>query len=115
MSRNYLLNRQGWYYFRIRIPLDLLPYFDGRRELTRSLRTRLYNDAQSSLRSNLYRTERLFTQIRGGMMNSAEIRRLVANYFESTIADAEDARADGSGVLPEDSELDGSNEGSEGR
>ena len=114
MSRNYLLNRQGWYYFRIRIPLDLQPYFDGRRELTKSLRTTLYNDAQSSLRSNLYKTERLFAKIRGGMMTIQEARKLVVAYFEDTMALAEDARADGTGVLGEDNEDDGSNDGLEG-
>ncbi|MGZ8430008.1 MAG: hypothetical protein ACXW4S_10835, partial [Candidatus Deferrimicrobiaceae bacterium] len=46
-------------------------------------------------------------------MTQEEMRKLVAAYFESTIADAEDARADGSGVLSEDSE-DGSNEALEG-
>ena len=109
MPRNYLRNRGGWYYFRIRIPLDLLPFFEGRRELTKSLKTTLYNDAQSSLRSNLYRTERLFAQIRGGMMNNVEIRKLVSAYFTRHLDDSEDLLAEGSGVLGEDND-DGTND-----
>jgi hypothetical protein len=62
----------------------------------------------------VFRAERLFMQLRGGFMTQEEMRKMVAAYFESTIADAEDARADGSGVLSEDSALDGSNEELEG-
>jgi hypothetical protein len=61
----------------------------------------------------VFRVERLFMQLRGGFMTQEEMRKMVAAYFEDTIALAEDARADGSGVLGEDSE-DGSNEALEG-
>lgn len=46
-------------------------------------------------------------------MTKEEMRKMVAAYFEDTMALAEDARADGSGVLPEESE-DGSNEALDG-
>lgn len=92
----------GRLYFRLKIPKDVQRHFDGKRELKRSLRTVRYNDAKPLVRSEVFRAERLFTQIRGGLMDRAEIRELVANYFEDTLADAEDARADGSGVLGED-------------
>jgi integrase len=61
----------------------------------------------------VFRAERLFMQLRGGFMTQEEMRKMVAAYFEDTLALAEDARADGSGVLGEDSE-DGSNESLEG-
>jgi hypothetical protein len=48
------------------------------------------------------------------MMNSAEIRKLVANYFAQHLEDAEDSLADGIGVLGEDSEEDGTNDALDG-
>ncbi|MGZ9148728.1 MAG: DUF6538 domain-containing protein [Candidatus Deferrimicrobiaceae bacterium] len=110
----HLLRRGSRLYFRLAIPRDLLRFFDGRLELRRSLKTTCYNDAKTLCRSEVFRAERLFMQLRGGFMTQEEMRKLVAAYFESTIADAEDARADGSGVLSEDSALDGSNEELEG-
>ncbi len=45
MSRYpYLLNRNGYYYFRIAIPLPLVPAI-GRRELVHSLKTKIYAEA----------------------------------------------------------------------
>ena len=110
----HLLRRGSRLYFRLAIPRDLLRFFDGRLELRRSLKTTCYNDANTLCRSEVFRAERLFARLRGGFMTSEEMRKMVAAYFESTIADAEDARADGSGVLPEDNALDGSNEALEG-
>jgi integrase len=117
-ERHLLQRKQGesgrrFLYFRLKIPKDLLSFFGGRLELRRSLKTTCYTDAKALVRAELFRAERLFAQLRGGFMDAGQIRKMVADYFERTLADAEDARADGSGVLPEDSE-DGSNEALDG-
>jgi hypothetical protein len=93
----------GRLYFRLTIPKDVQRYFDGKRELKRSLKTARYNNAIQVARVETYRAERLFARLRGGFMTQNEMRKMVAAYFEDTLALAEDARADGSGV-PEDNE-----------
>ena len=95
----YILRRGLRLYFRLSIPRDLLRFFDGRLELRRSLKATCYSDARTLVRFELFRAERLFVRLRGGFMTSEEIRKMVGAYFESAIVDAEDARADGSGVL----------------
>jgi integrase len=96
---DHLQRRAGRYYFRQTIPLDLRPWFGGKRELRKSLRTTSYNTAKSSLRCHLYRAERLFTLIRSGMMNTQQIEKLVAAYFTRALGEAEEGRADGVGGL----------------
>jgi len=115
MGKAQHLQRRGLrLYFRLAIPKDVQRFFNGKRELKRSLKTARYNDATAAARVETYRAERLFAKLRGGFMNQDEMRRMVSAYFESTMALAEDARADGSGVLSEDNEEDGSNDGLEG-
>ena len=94
MSIRYLLQRDSHYFFRIHVPLDLRPWFDGRQELKKSLKTTRYDAAVSGLRCCLYRTERLFTLMRSGLMTDAEIKKLVADYLEETLKRNEDARAE---------------------
>lgn len=96
MSSQHLLKRGSRLYFRLAIPLDLLPLFDGRRELRTSLKTKCYSTAKGLSRLHLGRAERLFLQLRSGIMTHEEIRKLVAAYFERTLAEEEDAMADGS-------------------
>jgi hypothetical protein len=99
------LQRRGLrLYFRIALPKDILRWFGGRRELRRSLRTGCYNHAKTLVAAETAKAERLFMQIRGGLMTADEIRRLVSAYFERTLEEAEDARADGLGVLKDERE-----------
>ncbi len=43
MQSKYLLKRDGRYYFRIRVPLDLRRWFAPREEIKKSLKTNGYN------------------------------------------------------------------------
>jgi len=98
------LQRRGLrLYFRLAIPRELQEFFDGRRELRRSLGTVCYDEGVGLARLEVGRASRLFMQIRGGVMTRKEIQRLVSAYFERNLEDAEDRRADGLGLL-EDSE-----------
>lgn len=67
MGQPYLVRRGGRYYVRLRVPLDLLRWF-GRVELKRSLKTSRYESAKSQSRTWLYRTEKVFTIPRSGIM-----------------------------------------------
>lgn len=107
VSAKYLLRRGEHFFFRIHVPLDLRLWFGGRRELRKSLKVSQYNGrdgcpgAKALVRAELFRAERLFTQIRMGvgLMDAAQIKKLVDAYFTRTLADyradAEDDRADG--------------------
>ena len=75
MPSNYLLRVNGRYYFRIHIPLDLRRWFVGRREIKRSLKSGNLEFAKSSARHWVYRTERIFAQIRKGHCCSARRRK----------------------------------------
>jgi integrase len=103
MPSSHLLRRGKHYYLRLHIPLDLRPWFGGRRELRKSLRTAKYTYAKSSLRGHLYLAERLFTLMRSAMLNDEQIRELVSDYLKQTLKEEEDAKAEGIG-LPADSD-----------
>ncbi|MGB3398785.1 MAG: DUF6538 domain-containing protein, partial [Candidatus Deferrimicrobiaceae bacterium] len=68
MPSNHLLLRGKRYYLRLHVPLDLRPWFAGKTELKRSLKTTRYNDARALVAAETVRAERLFAQIRGGLM-----------------------------------------------
>lgn len=91
-------------YFRLTIPKDVQRWFGGKVEVKRSLKTTRYTLAKALVAAETAKAERLFAQIRGGLMTNEEIRRLVSAYFERTLAEAEDARADGLGVLKDERE-----------
>ena len=82
MPSNYLLKVKGRYCFRIHIPLDLRRWFGGRRDIKRSLKSGNLEYAKSSARHWVYRTERLFAQIRSGMLTNDRVRKLVTERLE---------------------------------
>lgn len=91
-------------YFRLKIPKDVQGWFGGKVELKRSLKTTRYNNAKALVAAESAKAERLFMQIRGGLMTTEEIRRLISAYFERTLQEVEDQRADGIGVLTNERE-----------
>lgn len=60
--------------------------------MRKSLKTTRYTDAKALLQSHLYRAEKLFAMIRGGMMDDAQIRKLVSEYLKQTLQESLDAR-----------------------
>lgn len=50
MQSKYLLKRDGRYYFRLRVPMDLRRWFAPREEIKKSLKTNSYNDAKNLVR-----------------------------------------------------------------
>src|SRR5512134_2421769 len=102
MQSRYLLRRDGRYYFRIRIPLDLRRWFGPREEIKKSLKTNGYNDAKSLARAWLYRSERLFTRLRSAMVTDDQIRQLVTDYLDETLSESEERRLGGGGLYADD-------------
>src|SRR5665648_315982 len=88
MQSSCLLKRDGRYYFRIRVPLDLRRWFGPRGEIKISLKTNSYNDAKNLARVWIYRGERLFTQLRSAMLTDDQIKRLVADYLDETLGES---------------------------
>lgn len=90
MGSRYLLRRNGHYYLRLHVPFDLQPFFDGKRELKKSLGASKYNEARTLLRAHLGKAERLFTQMRSAMLTNTlteeKIRELVGGDLKETLA-----------------------------
>jgi hypothetical protein len=103
MSQTHLLQRNGRYYFRRKIPLDIRPWFAGRVEIKKTLRTANWAAARSLARVQSFQAERIFTLIRSGALTGDQIRQLVDDYTEQTLRETEDERAQGS-FLPSDRE-----------
>jgi hypothetical protein len=97
----YLLKRSGHYYLRLTIPLGLRSWFDGKRELKKSLLTTRYDVAKGSARAHLYKAQRLFAAIRGGTMDEAQIKKLVSEYLSQTLKESLEARIEAPPLSPE--------------
>jgi hypothetical protein len=100
----YLLKRAGRYYLRLTIPLSLRSWFDGRRELKKSLRTTRYDVAKGSARAHLYKAQRLFATIHEGLMDAAQIKKLVSDYLSQTLEESLEARLEAPPLSPEERE-----------
>lgn len=80
--QTYLLNRKGYYYFRIVIPHDLQGRF-GRRELITSLKTTQYQDASKRCATLVSKVYGLFEFVREEMaLNTEEIREISRELTE---------------------------------
>jgi hypothetical protein len=80
MSSLHLRCLNGYYYFRTRIPNDLLRYFDSP-EIQKSLRTRKRSTAKTQSKMLASQMELLFAQIRSGLLEDDQINQLIDNYF----------------------------------
>lgn len=104
MSSRYIMRRRESYFFRLRVPLDLRKHFYGKKEIRRTLNTKRYDVAKSSVRKCLYQTERLFMLLRSDMLNEEQIRKLVSGHLKQTLQESEDVRAEAPPLSPEDRE-----------
>jgi hypothetical protein len=80
-----IVRRNCVYYFRQRIPGDVLKHF-GAREIIRSLHTSSYNQAKSLAKPMLGELERVFMTIRAGVLTDEEIEKLVDRYKQKQLA-----------------------------
>jgi len=91
----YLIIFRGIFYYRQRIPLDLRPHFANRDYIKRSLKTRQLKDAKTIAKMLTYKTEKLFFHMRSGMLSKKQIKELVSSYYNETINEMEESRAEG--------------------
>jgi predicted flavoprotein YhiN len=82
MISNCLFKRNSTYYFRLNIPNDLTPHF-SRKEIWKSLKTKNYKSAKTSLSKLLYVTEWLFLHLRSGMFTNGQMKQLVKDYLHT--------------------------------
>ena len=94
MGDIHLLQRNNIYYFRIRLPHDIAPYF-SRRELWKSLKTKNYKSAKTTISKLLYNTERLFLHLRSGMYTDNQMKQLVKDYLHAYLNRCESMRSIG--------------------
>lgn len=88
----YLYQVNQTYYFRIRIPKDLKEWFRERQDFKRSLKTKSLTSAKALCNLWAGKTERLFTMIRTGTLKDSQIKKLVSEYLEETLAMSDDLR-----------------------
>lgn len=95
MAASFLPKRRKSLYHRITIPQALRPFFGGKAEVWRSLRTRDKDEARCRASTWESRGRRLFLtlQKRGEAMTNEEREALVAHWLEASLDEAEDARA----------------------
>jgi len=82
--RNHLIKRGNKYHFVCRIPQDLLHHFPSS-QISHSLKTDKNKDAAVLAASLEYQTQKLFTQLRTGMLPKDLEKRLVALYLNSFV------------------------------
>jgi len=87
----YLEKINQTYYFRLRIPKDLLPYL-GVSKIRKSLKTKNYSDAKTLVRGYLYATEKLFVAIRSNMLTPNQISDVINDWKAMYLANMKTAR-----------------------
>ena len=92
------------YYSRVFIPKNLLPFFNGRIECWKALRTPELSTAK--LRSSAWEAQgrRLFRTLgyRGHTMTTAQIEAMIAGWIEAELEADENLRADGPSLSDEE-------------
>ena len=86
------VRKNGYYYFRLRIPLDLTCYFP-KAELRVSLKTKNKKKAKIISISYSYKINKLFTLIRCGMLTQEQIISLSEELFHDFLSKDENNRA----------------------
>jgi len=90
---NGLVNRDGIFYFRIRIPSKFLKAFDNRREIWKSLGSKSEQDAQRLCVVLMGRVEQFFNLLRSGMLSESQMRHLAVTFLREQLTAFESARA----------------------
>ena len=69
------------YYFRLRVPKDVAPYFPCR-ELKKSLKTPRYRHARTIVLNLMAESEKVFTMIRSNAQTEAMVYKLAKEFLE---------------------------------
>jgi integrase len=79
MSKHLLL-RNSHFYYRQWIPLDLRSFFDGRADITTSLKTRDKREALTLLRGLQQKYQLTFTLLRSGILSKEHEQSIISTY-----------------------------------
>ena len=75
----------GSYHFRRNIPLTLAPYFPKvPKEIRKPLKTKCLKTAKINIKVWSFRTEKLFTLIRSGILTDEQLRQLIVKDLDQT-------------------------------
>lgn len=85
----------GYYYFRVRIPVDLQSIFHCR-EIKKALKTKDFKTASSSVKLLSHELFKAIELIRSGILTDEQITQLVQEFFQSFIGNSEKFKAGGS-------------------
>ena len=92
MQIQHLFLRQGCYQFVIRVPRDLLGHFP-QKTLWRSLKTKDLKAAKILVKAREHEAEKIFMQIRTGLLSDDQIKRLVAVFLHGELSSIESERS----------------------
>ena len=97
MRIQHLFFRQNMYYYVARVPQDIAGYFPVK-TVWRSLRTGCLKSAKTLLKALEYRAERIYMQMRSGMLTDEQIKQLVTEFLHGELNGAETERATGGNI-----------------
>ncbi len=100
-ARTHLRRRHGRYYWRARVPLDLVPLV-GRTELQRALNTADLATAKRRALECSLDAERLFTMLTKERLSAERITELVRGFLTAALEEAEAARRAGPALDPDE-------------
>lgn len=86
LATNYLHKRGSRYYFRRKIPLDLLPHYQGRKEIVKALGTSEPAKARELVREESYRSDQEFAALRQPSVDApqtVELREFIVDPVTS--------------------------------
>lgn len=99
MSLPYLVSRNGHFYFRAWIPIDIRIHFN-RKEIWKSLKTTYLKHAKTLAKDLAARADKLFMVIRTGILTDDQIKTLVRQFVNNELQRYED-RKNGVGLSTE--------------
>jgi hypothetical protein len=91
---SYIIKRNSYYHFRLWVPEDIRHHFK-RKEITKSLRTKSFHQANILVKPLLFKLETIFMQIRSGMMTDDQIQQTVKDHLVRTLKGNEYLRSVG--------------------
>ena len=82
---------KGFYYFRVRVPLDLKGFFQCK-QIKKALRTSDFKIATSSVKLLSNEFYRIIKVIRSGILTDEQIKQLVREFFNNSLKQSKDYR-----------------------
>ena len=105
MRIKHLMKRGSRYMYRCRVPVDLLPLFPSP-VIWKSLHTDDHKDATVAASVVQYNTQKLFMQLRTGMLSPSLMKIIIAEYIKTGV-DALQDKVHGKQVMPTKSRVPG--------